>query len=715
MQPLAILFGAAFTVAVSMALGSLLLGRASGDPAIRLVAGGALLSLSVFALCAAGVVWPWVFVAGGVGAIAAAGWRMAVDWAAPKLPRILLALFALYFVLYFLNSMEPEFSFDGSRYHLALVGRYLREHGFHPITDNMYASLSQGVEMLYLFAYAFGKHSAASMVHFGFLLALAWLMFSYAGRIGFPLAGGCAAVLVFASPMAGVDGTSAYIDVAVAAIAFALFYLLQIWKEERSPRLLIAIGLVAGFAYAAKYTAWLAVPYAVGFVAWKSRSRRDVSVVALCAAAMILPWMVKNWIWVANPLAPFFNQWFPNPYVTISFEREYRAGLALSNLTSRWQIPLQVTTFGSLSGLLGPVFLLAPVALLSLRRHEGRQLLLAGAVFGANYFSNIGTRFLLPPLPFIALAMMLVLAAKPRLAIGIAVLHALISWPSVVGRYCHPDAWRLVKIPWREALRIKPEDGVLRSNLPFYGAARMVEQSAAPGSTIFTFTPIPDAYTARKVLVAYQSAANITSRAVFFTGYVPEYAPTWALRFAFERQPLRSLRVVQTNSGGDSWSIHDLRIFDGAAELPRDSGWRLTARPNPWGIGNIMDDRPLSFWMASDTLRPGQLVQMDFPSEQVADSVLIRAAPNQYGIRLELQGSDAFRDWHLLAAEPEIGDLPPPPNLRRAAARELKRRGIDYLLLFDGEFGAEDVDRHTDLWGVSRAGEYKGAKLYQLP
>ena len=57
---------------------------------------------------------------------------------------------------------------------MRVVARYWREHGFHPIVWNLYASLSEGAEMLFLFAFAFGRHSAASMVHFAFLLALAW-------------------------------------------------------------------------------------------------------------------------------------------------------------------------------------------------------------------------------------------------------------------------------------------------------------------------------------------------------------------------------------------------------------------------------------------------------------------------------------------------------------------------------------------------------------
>ena len=74
----------------------------------------------------------------------------------------------------------------GSPTILGLVARYLREHGFQPITWNIYASLSEGAEMLFLFAFAFGKHSAAAMVHFAFLVALVWQMVLYARRAGFP-------------------------------------------------------------------------------------------------------------------------------------------------------------------------------------------------------------------------------------------------------------------------------------------------------------------------------------------------------------------------------------------------------------------------------------------------------------------------------------------------------------------------------------------------
>ncbi len=729
MQALAILFGALFTVAVAAALGASLLRDSCEDLALGFVTGAAALSLAVFCLCAAQLAYPLVFVV--LGAAVLLRNNRSLTFAAPMrfqsrerkravfgdwIKLLLLLAFSLYFILYFFNSMAPEISFDGSRYHLALVGRYLRDHGFHRITNNLYANLSQGVEMLYLWAFAFGQHSAAAMVHFAFLLALVWQMFAYGRRVGLPLAGACGALLVFASPVVGVDGTSAYNDVAVAAIAFTLFHLLQIWDDVRAPRLLVAIGLVAGFGYAAKYTACLGVVYALGFVAWKSRRRiRETAVVAVSSAALVAPWMVKNWMWVANPFSPFLNGLFPNPYVTVTFEQEYRHHMALYGLGSRWQIPMQVTTYGSLAGLLGPVFLLAPIALLALRRREGRQLLLAALVFGATYFSNISARFLIPPLPFVALAMALALSRVPRVLVAVALVHALISWPSVVARYCRYDAWHLAKVPWREALRIKPEVPYLESHLPLYGAARLVERTAAPGSAVFAFTPIPDAYTSRTILVAQQSSENVKSREILWTAFTPDYEPTWRLRFSFPRQPLRAIRVVQTNSGVDLWSIHELRVFDGARELPREPRWRLDAQPYPWGIGDAFDGQLITFWECGERLRPGQFVEVGFREVEPADSLLIETAPNQWGIRLKLEGQDASGQWKPLAAEPQASDAPVPTGLRRAAAEELKRRGIDYLLVFDGEFGADDLQRNAGLWGIRQVGEDKGARLYQLP
>ena len=166
-------------------------------------------------------------------------------------------------------------------YHLGNVVRMWRNHGFAWDYPSMYAYFSQGAEMLFLVAFTFGRHPAAALVHFTWLCTLPLLMVCWGRRFGYPKAGLFAAILVFASPVIGKDGISAYNDLTVATLIFAVFYLLQVWDEYQSPNLLILIGLLSGFSYGVKYTAFLTLPFAVGWVCYRQAIRRGRLVSAL--------------------------------------------------------------------------------------------------------------------------------------------------------------------------------------------------------------------------------------------------------------------------------------------------------------------------------------------------------------------------------------------------------------------------------------------------
>jgi hypothetical protein len=285
----------------------------------------------------------------------------------------------------------------------------------------------------------------------------------------------------------------------------------------------------------------------------------------------------------------------------------------------------------------------------------------------------------------------------------------------MVARYARPHAWRQLRVPWQEALRIRPEERYLEYRLDHYKLDRLIDEKTAPGSTIFTIAPIPEAYTSRKIRVEYQSAANQIAARILWSAVSPEAAPTGRLRFAFPRQALRGLRVVQTRQGGDTWSIHEFRIWDGGRELPRAPGWRLTARPTAWGVQDAFDNSLATFWLCGEPLRPGQFVEVVFHSTETADSVVLETAPNQWGAAFGLEGQDAAGRWVPLSAAPTPTSAPRPLGLRRAVAEELKRRGIDYLLVFNTDNGATDLRLNLDLWGMRLAGEEQGARLYQLP
>src|SRR5437667_7100467 len=114
--------------------------------------------------------------------------------------------------------------------------------------------------------------------------------------------------------------------------------------------------------------------------------RRCLPLLLFPAILLVAPWLIKNVVEVRNPVSPFANRLFPNPYVHVAFEDESREGLAHPNHMTWPEVPLELTVYGDrLQGLFGPLFLLAPLGLFALRWPVGRQVLPAGLVFALTY------------------------------------------------------------------------------------------------------------------------------------------------------------------------------------------------------------------------------------------------------------------------------------------------------------------------------------------
>jgi hypothetical protein len=684
--------------------------------------GSAVLSLLVFLLATVGLARKGVFLIVGLLAIGAA-----FRYGRPRkphpffspLPRwwkwFFVAVFSAFTVYYLVTAMEPEYSPDAVAYHLHFVNQYNRAHGFVPIS-NLFASLSQGIELLFLFAFAFGRHSSAALVHFAFLIVLAFSILSYARRAGCPLAGICAALLIYTCPVIGKDGTCAYIDVAVGAVLFAVFYLVEIWDSERKWALLFLIGLVAGFGYAAKYTAFLAVPYAAGFVLWRTRSWKAAAVVVLCSLILITPWVAKDVLWTGNPFSPFFNQLFPNRAVHPSFEADLSHKVKYYGLTSRWRIPWELTMRGyQLGGLIGPVFLAAPLALLSLRSRVGRRLLFAGALFLLPYPLNIDARFVIPALPFFALALALVFAQFPVVLGAFAVLSCIVSWPSVVARYSATYAWRLETPSWRAALRIESQDAYLGRDAN-YVMVRRIDRLVPPRARIFSLSGEQQAYSNRTFLSAWLSAESEVLLDIFQCAAFDDFKPNRMRTFHFASQPLRWVRLVQM-AGTDldnPWSIAEVRFFHQGREVRRTSAWRLSASPNPWDVQMAFDNRLVTRWRSWQAYQPGMFMAVDFGQALPLDSVQVQSSPDQEGTRIRIDGMDASGHWQTLASSPVETILPAIGFLGESAMSAIRARNIQYFALRVDDSGADAVLKDPGAWGLTMLDEVGVGRLYRI-
>ncbi|MBL8175540.1 MAG: glycosyltransferase family 39 protein [Bryobacterales bacterium] len=734
-QAFYILLGCALTIGCSYVLGRILFSYCrvrlyrEEQHLFGFLCGAALLHLVVFTMMSTHTARKGVF-AGVAAAILLWGWSRGAlgrpnGDSLPPLGKtwtwVLRLGVAAYALLYWSNSMAPEMSPDGSSYHLGYVARYLRDHGFTRITNDMYASLSQGTEMLYAFAFVYGRHSAAAMVHCAFTLSMPFLMLAHARRFGFAEAGAGAGLLFLCSPVVGVSGTTAYNDVATACVVFGVYSLLRIWLADRDDALLIPLGLLSGFCYAMKYTAALSIPFVAVFLfskclRTKTAWRRPMLIFAACAVVMILPWMAKNWIIVDNPLSPFFNKWFPNEYIHVSFEQEYVQRMKnYGEPKALSEIPLDLTLHGAMfAGMLGPVFLLTPLALLSLRFAEGRWLLLAASVFLLPYFNNIGTRFLLPSLPFFSLAMAMAIVRTRHILMLLVVLHAVLSWPHVLRKYCSPYAWRLERIPIAAALRLTPEERYLSQRFGSYSVARMVEDFVPPGGKVFTFATIAEAYTRREILTAYKSASNNILGEIIWAALFAEVSPVHRAEYRFPEAPLRRLRLYQTKTGTDQCSISELRVLRQGKELRREPDWRVRAWPKPSDAPLALDNSPVTRWRSWQSIRPGYFLEVDLGAEHPIDAIVLEQTKDQYQAAFELYGQTEKGRWTLLSAKPVESDVPPIRALRRAAMEELRARGIHYILAMPEDPGAEDYLANPRLWGVQVLAERGGARLYRI-
>jgi len=728
-----ILLGTFLTLITAWALGRVVL-RSLGVRLCRLeedlfafLAGSACLSAIVFVLCSVHLARKGVFIAVGVAAIGTAYWLGALRPAPDRLPRLskvwllLFAVpFAVYTVLYFFNALAPESSPDGSAYHLGNVNRWWSDRGFVRYTGSMFANGPPGLEMLFLVAFSVGRHSAAALVHFTFLMALPWLMLCYGRRFGMARPFVLGGVLVYLSPVAGVTGTSAYNDLALACVLFGLFYILQIWDASRNDRLLWVAGLLGAFGCTLRYTAVLGVVFSVAFVGWtllrtRKPAWRAVAILVFCAAISMAPWLVKNWLWVGNPFSPFLNSWFPNPYVHVWSETKYLKSLRpYSAINKAKALPVLWSLSGAeREGLFGPWLLLTPLGLLALRWKQGRRLLFAAALFALPSLANNAARMMLPFAVFAAPALGLAVQNSPGVIPLLLLLHSLVSWPGAVAAYADLRAWRITNMPVRAALRTTPEDEYLQAKLDGYAMARTIDRITPSDARVLTLCRVPQAYTTRRLWNCSESAEGELAFQVLLSAAQAGERPRYAVRFRLPKGAVKALRVVQTSEKNELWSVSEMRLYRDGAEIPRQTSWRVSAKPNWWEAARAFDGNEVTAWSTWQAIEPGMYLEEDFDDTLPVDTVVLVSPHGQQAPTLRVDGLSTDGHWRPLAGPPEISELPVRTGLRQAAKVELKALGFHYVVARCDAEAAMDMNDNRSR-GIPWNREIGGACIYPL-
>lgn len=322
----------------------------------------------------------------------------------------------------YLSALLPATGIDELTYHLEVPRRILENGGATAFPDNVQAHFPQFGEMLFLYGMAHGGELGAKLYHalFAILLALALYGFSrqYVSR-GLALLAGA---LFLSVPSVMVISAWAYVDLHFALFGFLALVALLRYFEERNLSWALGAGIMAGGAWATKYTGLqllLLLALMVLIEQLRGEDRRfPVAVIATPAVAfcIFLPYALHNWIQTGWPLYPFnVGPFGLEPDMNWDPARARLFLAWLSGFGSSGEQPLvdvllspvlvfltaRFNDIAAYDGFVGPAFLLVPV--LWIRGTKPRDARLVGlfCLMFLLYWTvtTRQVRFLIPVLP----------------------------------------------------------------------------------------------------------------------------------------------------------------------------------------------------------------------------------------------------------------------------------------------------------------------------
>jgi 4-amino-4-deoxy-L-arabinose transferase-like glycosyltransferase len=231
----------------------------------------------------------------------------------------------------------PPVDRDALTHHLAVPKLYLKSGGIHEIPSVPFSYYPMNLDLLYMLPMALGNDIFPKYIHFGFALLTAWLIFDFLrrriGGVHYGLAG---ALLFLSLPVIIKLSTTVYVDLGLIFFSTAAVLQLLRWTEtDFRLRHLVLAGIFAGLCLGTKVNGMLAVfllTLGVPFVCRRSFRKNTQSdragtcghsgeemglkplgwaiALAVIAAMIYSPWVIRNAIWTGNPIYPMATKLF---------------------------------------------------------------------------------------------------------------------------------------------------------------------------------------------------------------------------------------------------------------------------------------------------------------------------------------------------------------------------------------------------------------------
>jgi len=208
-----------------------------------------------------------------------------------------------------LNIGGPPIQFDELVYHLAIPDIYLGNNQILNIPYLVFSNYPLNVEMLFTLAMGLKSDILAQLMHFSFGL-LAGLSIYLLTRTYFGRRQGLLALFIFFSlPSIIFTMSFAFNDLALTYYVILSVYAMLNWMKINDRRWLILSGIMTGLAIGVKYSGVICFILLFGTIMINKTSIKslfkELFIFSLAALLPILPWLIKNFIFVGNPVYPF--------------------------------------------------------------------------------------------------------------------------------------------------------------------------------------------------------------------------------------------------------------------------------------------------------------------------------------------------------------------------------------------------------------------------
>ena len=321
-------------------------------------------------------------------------------------------------------AMAPAVATDALVYHLAVPKAFLQAGGLVNLPDNIYSFFPQQIEMLYLFALALGSDSLAQLTGLGIIFLLLLALWHYSSKKVGDSYAWLTPLIFFSTPTFFSLASSAYVELQAATYIFLGFYCWENGCKRKQASWFILMTLFAGAAVTTKLTSIIILPLALIGLTIHGRSHKNVNQTAIQCLTLVLgalliisPWLVRNYFFTGNPLAPFFMNIFGgesgmNWDITRSqMQLKYYSSFGMGHgILDFLSLPINLTFFSELNSLkfdgkIGILYLLLLPALLGLGRKNLPAIIVFSVLLVFWFLQMQSIRLLAPALAFLSFLM----------------------------------------------------------------------------------------------------------------------------------------------------------------------------------------------------------------------------------------------------------------------------------------------------------------------